>query len=503
MSDFAHSDERLTSFAELQEQLAPMFKRIFPDRYAPRMVVVVPSFSLDEEELAKISGIHHYEERMLCLLLLLQLPRTKMIYITSQPIHPSIIDYYLDLLPNVPSCHARKRLTVLSCHDAASIPLTEKILARPRLLQQIRDAISDRSIAHITCFNSTPLERELALALNIPLYACDPALSELGSKSGSRHLFRQAGIGFPAGFEDLHHEDEIIQGLVALKEQAPTLRKAVIKLNEGFSGEGNAVFSYDGSPAVPDLRAWIVEELPKRIRFEAATETWVHFREKFTQMGGIVESWIEGENKCSPSVQCRINPLGEVEMVSTHDQILGGPTGQLFLGCSFPAAEVYRLKIQEAGFKVANILADAGVIGRFAIDFISVKEGEQWKHYAIEINLRKGGTTHPFLMLHFLSNGSYNTTDGQYHLSNGDTRYYYASDNLQDDRYKGLSPDDLIDISVCHDLYFDQVTQQGVVFHLMGALSEFGKLGVVCIGHSYEEAERLYQKTVAVLNQEA
>lgn len=503
MSDLAKFDEERASFAKLQKQLVPMFERVFPDRYAARTVVVIPSFSLDEEELAKISGIHHYEERMLCLLLLLQLPRTKMIYVTSQPIHPSIIDYYLDSLPNVPSCHARKRLTVLSCHDASSLPLTQKILARPRLLQEIRDAISDSSAAHITCFNSTPLERKLALALNIPLYACDPDLCELGSKSGSRQLFRAAGIDFPAGFEALHDEEEIIQSLVTLKEQDPQLRKAVIKLNEGFSGEGNAVFSYEGSPVAHGLRAWIVEELPKRIRFEAASETWPHFREKFSEMGGIVECWVEGKNKCSPSVQCRINPLGEIEIVSTHDQILGGPTGQLFLGCSFPAHEAYRLDIQEAGFKVAKILANTGVIGRFAIDFISVKEGEQWKHYAIEINLRKGGTTHPFLTLHFLVNGRYDTKDGLYHLANGERRYYYASDNLQNDRYKGLSPDDLIDISVCHDLYFDQVTQRGIVFHLMGTLSEFGKLGVVCIGHSYEDAKQLYDKTVATLDQEA
>lgn len=503
MSGLAKSDKEQAAFAQLQKQLAPMFKRVFPDRYAARTVVVIPSFSLDEEELAKISGIHHYEERMLCLLLLLQLPRTRLIYVTSQPIHPSIIDYYLDLLPNVPSSHARKRLTVLSCHDASSIPLTEKILARPRLLQIIRDAIPDLSSAHITCFNSTPLERELALALNIPLYACDPDLCDLGSKSGSRRLFREAGIGFPAGFEALHHEDEIFQSLVTLKEQEPELRKAVIKLNEGFSGEGNAVFSYEGCPTDDGLKAWIVEKLPKRIRFEATSETWPHFREKFAEMGGIVESWVEGQNKCSPSVQCRINPLGEVEMVSTHDQILGGPTGQLFLGCSFPADDAYRLDIQEAGVKVAHILAKQGVIGRFAIDFISVKEGNKWRHYAIEINLRKGGTTHPFLVLHFLTNGLYDTNDGLYRLPNGETRYYYASDNLQNDLYKGLDPDDLIDISVCHDLYFDQVTQQGIIFHLMGALSEFGKLGVVCIGQSHEEAQQLYEKTVSTLSQEA
>jgi len=45
-------------------------------------------------------------------------------------------------------------------------------------------------------------------------------------------------------------------------------------------------------------------------------------------MGGIVEAFIEGDIKTSPSVQCLINPLGGVEVLSTHDQLLGGEDGR-------------------------------------------------------------------------------------------------------------------------------------------------------------------------------
>ncbi len=41
-------------------------------------------------------------------------------------------------------------------------------------------------------------------------------------------------------------EDDIINALAELKKQNPALRKAVIKVNDGFSGDGNAVFSYQG-----------------------------------------------------------------------------------------------------------------------------------------------------------------------------------------------------------------------------------------------------------------
>src|SRR3712207_3088099 len=195
------SPEELVRFAELQARLAPLFERAFPDVRSPQTVVVVPSLTLDAGELRKLTGAPHYEERLLCLLMLLRRPRTHVVYVTSQPIPPTIVDYYLHLLPGVPLSHARKRVTLLSCHDASPVPLTEKILARPRLLERIRAAIPDPAGAHLTCFNATPLERTLAVRLGTPLYACDPALARLGTKSGSRRVFRSAGVPLPEGFE--------------------------------------------------------------------------------------------------------------------------------------------------------------------------------------------------------------------------------------------------------------------------------------------------------------
>ena len=154
------------------------------------------------------------------------------------------------------------------------------------------------------------------------------------------------------------------------------------------------------------------------------------------------------------------------------------------------------------GKAVATELKKEGVLGRFSIDFISVKENDGWKHYAIEINLRKGGTTHPFLMLEFLTNGRYDESTGLFETPNKQERYYYASDNLQADAYKGLAPQDLIDIVMFHGLHFDGATQKGVMFHMIGALSQFGKMGIVCIGDSPEEANAFYNKTIDVLDAE-
>jgi hypothetical protein len=277
----------------------------------------------------------------------------------------------------------------------------------------------------------------------------------------------------------------------------------VVKLNEGFSGEGNAVFSFEGlDPTLPALRLErsILDLLPERLAFEAEGETWDSYARDFLRMGGVVEVYVEGERIESPSVQCCVRPGGEVRVLSTHDQVLGGPSGQIFLGCTFPAAAEYRLGVQEAAIRVATEMARRGVIGRFGIDFLSILDQGAWRQVAVEINLRKGGTTHPFQALKYLTAGEYDARDGLFYAPSGRSKFYFATDTVRREAYKGLSPQDLVDLAVYHGLHFDGSTERGVVFHLIGALSEYGKVGIVAIGDNPMQARVLYEKTLQVLD---
>jgi hypothetical protein len=496
------SYEEARQFKQLQYKFSGQFESVFPDKMAAKTVVIIPSLTLDPEIANKIDGMLYYEERMLCLLLLLRMPRTHVIYLTSMPIDPAIIDYYIHLLPGITGYHARQRLTLLSCFDSSQKSLTEKILERPRLIERIRDSIPHNHIAHLSCFNVTDLERSLAVKLQLPIYGCDPDLLYLSTKSTGRKIFRKSGINVPPGFEDLVNMGDIIKALTALKQRNPHLLKAVVKMNDGFSGEGNAVFSYRGAPENDTLKQWIGEHLIANLQIVATNLNFEAFIKKFEQMGGMVEAFIEGFPKESPSVQCRINPLGKIDIISTHDQLLGGENGQIFLGATFPALNEYAGEIGRMGRKIAEELRKYGVLGRFGIDFISVKEKDEWKHYAIELNLRKGGTTHPYIMLQFLTDGEYDEENGVYYTAGKQPRYYLCSDNLQSEYYKGLTPHDLIDIAMCNNLLYDGSTQEGVIFHLISTLSQYGKLGVLCIGSTPKLAEDFYRKTVEVLNKE-
>jgi hypothetical protein len=97
-----------------------------------------------------------------------------MIYATSMPIAPKIVEYYLALLTGVIPGHARTRLSLISVGDASPRPLSEKLLGRPRLLSLIRSLVPNPLRSHLVPYNTTALERDLAVALGIPMYAADP-----------------------------------------------------------------------------------------------------------------------------------------------------------------------------------------------------------------------------------------------------------------------------------------------------------------------------------------
>ncbi len=493
-------EEEVAAFEKLKPRLLEVWDTILNREEEPHTSVVVPSLTLDQSELKKLAGASFYEERLLFLLIRLRNPRARVVYVTSQPVHPLILEYYFQFLAGVPASHARSRLTLLCAHDGSPRSLTEKILERPRLVERIRMGIQDAQRAYLTVFNSTPLERKLAVLLGIPLNAVDPNLIHLGTKSGSRKAFREAGIDLPAGMEDLRTEHEVENALHDLKRQRPQLKRAVVKLNDSFSGEGNAVFRYPDSDSRPAIR-----EAIRDLEFSVPSETPEIYFDKFARMGGIVEEFVEAVEKESPSAQMRVGPRGDVSIISTHDQILGGASKQVFLGCSFPAQDDYRLKIQEAGARIGAVMASYGVVSRFAVDFLVCRNDprEDWHLYALEINLRMGGTTHPYLALQFLTGGQLDPRTGLYYSPTGHAKYYRATDNLKSDAYRGLLPEDLIEILTINKLHYSHGSESGVLFHLIGALSEFGKLGMTAIANSREEVDDLYRRTLVVLDREA
>lgn len=495
--------QRNACFDRLQQRLPDVWRSMRADA-ENESVVVVPSVSI--ERLGEASGaqLQAYEQRYLFLLLLLRQPRIRLIYVTSVPVAPTIIEYYLALLPGVIPSHARVRLCLVSVDDSSPRPLSEKVLERPGLVRRIAGLIPDRERAHLLPYNTTQLERDIALALGIPMYGADPRLSPLGTKTGCRRLLAEEDVPHPLGMEGLQDEEQIVEAVVGMRRRRP-VSEVIVKLDEGVSGEGNALVNLRGLPAPgsTDERE-VVRSRLRAMRPEMDGATYDKFMAMLRERGGIVEERIVGAELRSPSVQMRVLPTGELEMLSTHDQMLGGHSGQSYLGCVFPADQGYAATICRLGTVIGRRLAREGVLGRFAVDFVVVRdEAGEWTPYAIEINLRRGGTTHPFLTLQFLTDGSYDAEEALFRTPTGEVKHLVATDHLELPQLRALMLDDLFDIVARNGLQFDQSRQEGVVFHMLSSLTELGRIGLTAVANTPERAEALYRGAEAVLLEEA
>ena len=493
----------ISRFDELQATLAGQWPLISSLNHEPHSVVVVPSMSLSVDVPEAV--LRAYEERMLFLLLLLRQARTRVIYVTSQPVLPEVVDYYLSLMPGIIPSQARKRLFMTPVLDGSSRPLSEKILARPRVLERIKALIPDPAACHLIPFVTTDLEQELAVRLGIPMYAADPAHFRFGTKSGGRRLFAEEGVAHPAGAEDLHSLADVVGALARLRAERPGLAAAVVKLNDAVSGQGNAVVDLRALPAAGAVGE--AAELQRRVmamRLEQEGGEIARYLERLGEDGGIVEERLAGEAFASPSVQLRVTPAGDVQLLSTHDQMLGGASGQSYLGCIFPALPEYAAAISEMAGRVGRRLAREGVIGRFALDFVAVRDGcGAWRSYAIEINLRKGGTTHPYLTLEFLTDGRHDAESGRFLAPNGREKHYVASDHVESEAFRSLVPEDLFDIAMLRGLHYNQASQTGIVFHMISAVTERGRFGLTAVGDSRAHATEIYERAQRELLAEA
>ncbi|MGP3958607.1 peptide ligase PGM1-related protein [Nonomuraea sp. 3N208] len=437
-------------------------------------LVVVPSLSLPQDELRRITAARSYEERLLFLLLTLREPGVKVVYLSSAPIDPDIIDYYFAFLPDPDD--AAKRLTLITIDDPWSQPLTRSLLDRPDVIEQLRSEIDGD--ACLVPFVLSELEEELASLLNVPLYGPATAFAYYGSKSGAREMGHEAGVPMARGFGDLRTTLEIEEAIEALPGD-----RVIVKLNDAYSGLGNAI---------------VTKTDRSLTSFAMAGESWDTFSTKIRDRGAVVEEYIEHRPLYHPSALACITPGGEARVLATHDQVLGGANGHVYQGCTFPAAPEYRAEVGASAERIARVLAERGVVGVFGMDFFALKADAGYAALLCEINLRIGGTTHPFGSAVLTTGAAYDPATGL--LMAGDQpKYYTATDNCASSCLRGRTPGEVMRTADRLGIGFDAERRTGNVFHLLGAIPEHGKLGFTSIGDSREEADELHALTRRLL----
>jgi hypothetical protein len=463
-------------------------------------MILLPSRSVDRWH-EPPAETRSYEERLLSFLFDLRDPAVELTYVTSLPVAQRTIDYYIALLPPRLRVSARRRLRLISLADGGHRPLSEKLLDRPDVLEQIRRTVADPKLAYLMPHNSTALERNVALALDIPVFGADPEHAWLGTKSGSRALFARAGVPHPLGVEKIRTIPESVDAICALRAAKPSVVEVVIKLDHAVSGEGNAVLSLAGLPAhgAPAESALIRQRLECLVPEVEGVSPAAYLR-KLAAHGGVVEERITGAELRSPSVQLEITPAGSVTVLSTHDQILRGRSGQQFAGCRFPADQAYAAVISNLALRVAERLANTGVIGPLAIDFL-VTRGEHggWQPFALEVNLRMGGTTHPYRTLAGLTDGGYDAARACFSTRGGQPRHYVATDHLEIPQLQELGRAGLLARATREGFRFDHDHGRGVVFHMLSSVEPLATVGLTAIADTPYAADELFSHVSATL----
>lgn len=477
----------MPSFDGVQRRLPTALAANRPGSDVDHVLVALPSYSVGE------SLLSHYADRIAVLehrylvstLLLGRLHRCRLVFVASQHPGEEVLDYYASLLAPDGRDVLRQRLRVVEVPDASVRAVAAKLLDRPDLLEAIRRLVAGRP-ALIEPWNVTDAEEQVSRALGVPINGTPSRLWSLGFKSSGRRLFGEAGVPLPAGVEDVCSVADVVGAVDRIRLERPGLTSVIVKLDDSGAGDGNVVLDVDGADpreALARLPGWYLTDLAA---------------------GAVVEERVSGERFASPSAQIDVLPGGDVVVLATHEQILDGPDGQVYTGCRFPADPAYAAVVAGYAEATGRVLAARGVLGRASVDFAAAQDAAgRWAVRALEINLRKGGTTHPYSVLRNVAPGKYDVQTGCWRTEDGTSRCYSATDNLVDPAWTGLPPREAIRAVTSSDLGFDPARGTGVVLHMLSGLSIDGRLGLTAIGHDPEEAEELHAATQDALGMAA
>ena len=468
----------------LQRKLGAALEADRPGSGIDHVLIVLPSYSVSESILSHYGDrIASLEHRYLCSLLVADRIRDcEVVFLSTKRPDDVAIDAVLAAVPTERRQLVRARLHLFEVDDGTPRSVASKLLDRPDLLQAIRDLVGSRP-AFIEPWNVTDAEIALALALDVPINGTRPELRSLGFKSEGRRLLAQAGVPIPLGSEDVRTIDDIVAAAIAIRSAHPAVEAVVVKHDDSGAGDGNVVLELGSSgpdQADEDAIRRRASELPAWYLADLAR-------------GGVVEERISGDRFSSPSAQVDIRPGGEVIVLATHEQVLGGPGGQVYLGCRFPADPAYAAVLGRHAAAIGRALADRGAMGRFSVDFVAARDaaGDAWRIYGLEINLRKGGTTHPYAALRSVVPGRYDPDAGRWLADDGSTRCYAATDNVVDPAWTGLPPAVLVGAVTDAGLMFDPVSSTGVVLHMLSGLAVDGRFGMTAIAETPEASSRL------------
>ena len=329
--------------------------------HSPRCIVHLPSLSLSQEQ--RITSEHFLTRQFSQLARLCDLrnPLISIIFISPLQIPPDLLGYFLSIMHVRGVKDPKFRLKVIVPENLHRLPghfsLAQALLASPIAYKRLEIAVSGQK-AYLVPYRVGSDEQDISVKLKVPILGpTADCCQQCSTKIGARELFAEADMNVAPGAcvkptYDWKKENsqnaiqskkrEIAAKLVSLVKENPFVRKWVFKINNEYDSRGHATIdlkkiepledvakrveslitpqeSNNEQTVISALEEGLLENFVQ-IHNKEVFPTWDSYSKQFSKVGGVIEAfpeWVVG----SPSANVFVDPLGNIAIQSTHEQI--------------------------------------------------------------------------------------------------------------------------------------------------------------------------------------
>jgi len=406
-----------------------------------RVIVHVASMTVDERQRRSIHNLSIFQNRQLSRLTDLADPNVDVVYLVPAPLPEEVRDYYTKLLAVGGVQNAASRFRFICPENYNRLPsqlsLAAQLLYSPRALKRIITFIGNRP-AYIVPNAVGADDVRVSMRLKLPLLGPDDRLATLySSKSGCKRIFASAQVNMPPAAYDIYSTDDCFQALTRLVVRYPNVKRWLFKMDDEFGGRGHAWIDMSHVNCTQEIQAFnamypnaaeIIEEdeevaeasedlrlrvkaelmkvVPRRVclAVKTAYRSWDEYMDAFAHCGGVIEA-CPATVDSSPSANLFIEPTGDVNLVSTQEQLFGAAYCCEVTLC--PATSLPPGAMRAAALAVGKVCYQKGITGYVGVDFVVFRDEhtDSLRLWAVDLNLRMTSSCCGFQMFSFLTHG--------------------------------------------------------------------------------------------------